>query len=64
MISFYIGRWNFELLNFDGIFCWHGKRCGYEGLWDEYSFGFLLALSYDTDYQLELAEEPCTTPEK
>ena len=48
-----LGRWTAELFNPDALFYWGWCEYGYDGLWDEYSFGFLLGLSYDTDYLLE-----------
>jgi len=57
MIEFSIGRWTISLFNFNCFFHWCWRRWGYDGLWWEYGFGFLLQLEQESDYMLELAEK-------
>lgn len=57
MIDFSIGRWTIRIFNFGSIGYWTWRRSGYDCLWDEWGFGFLLQLERETDYLLELAEQ-------
>ena len=57
LIAFRVGRWEIELFSLNGLFYWAWKESGYDCLWDHWSFGWLLGLSRDTDYLLDLAKE-------
>jgi hypothetical protein len=56
MIEFRIGRWTISIFNPECFGHWAWKGWGYDGLWDEYGFGFLLQLERETDWLIELAE--------
>ena len=44
MIQFWIGRWGFTLLDCDNFMYWGWNERGYDGDWQEWTFGVWLEI--------------------